>query len=610
MSKVLAGFRFSLWFLLAVFVMGSALAADQTDVGSQSVSFLISDAKVVPGEDAGWLPAAMPHRGLKPQGQDLLTYWYKASFNYDPGAEPLWLLLPKIRSGGKIYVNGIELYRLRESTADVQMHLRYPQLFFFPASALHAGKNEISIRMPTRDARNTFGGIRIGSEQEMRAAQAHLQLWDHKSHDVFSGAAMFIGLFICGVWIYRPKERTLGLFGLALVFWSLLTLFFRVTEIPIALFHLWVVTCYFMLCGFFATLTLSIIRYQGGNKRFAAKVLLVHWLGSSLIFLLSGNVAIPVIEIVWILGCLPMLAYAFVLSIQANLRGLSVDNSAISLSLLVLLLVMLHDFAARTGIFNFTESYRLHMAILFWLLTAGIVAMRRFTNLLKHAERFKQDFAFNIIDYDAAQGANYERQRESEQLHAVSNERQRIMREMHDGVGSHLLSTLVIAQRGGATQDEIVALLKECIDEMRLTIDSLSPTEPDLLSVLGNFRYRMESRFNALGIKLVWRNHDMPDELEMNAESGLQVLRILQEALTNVLKHAAAQTVEIDVHYTPKSMQIRIRDNGIGIDAAVRPGGKGLSNMQLRAVEIGAVFSVTNIETGTQVLLDIPITAQ
>lgn len=552
----------------------------------------------------------MPHRVLKPNGQELVTNWYKADFTYDPDAELPWLLLPKFRGGGKVYINGIEEVRLMESGPDRQMHWRHPQLFSIHASALHAGKNQIAIRMPTREAHNSFGGIMIGSEQEMRKAQAQLQLWQHTASDFFSGAAMFIGLFICAIWLFHPKEPTLGLFGLALIFWSLFAAVFRITEIPIVAFHFWLLALYFTLGGFFATLTLSIIGVQGGNKPLAAKIILGCWLGSSLIILFSENVTIRAMEVSWILSILPMLAYALVLSIKANLRQPSLVNFAISFSMLVLVLCMLHDYAARTGMFNMAEAYSLHLSIPVWLLTAGIVAMERYLNSLKHADGLKHELALNLIEHEAAQVANYERRRQSDNRHAMSTERQRIMREMHDGLGSNLLSALVIAQRGGATQDEIVALLKECVDEMRLTIESFSPTDPDLLSVLGNFRFRMESRFTATGIRLVWRNHDMPEELNIGSEACLQVLRILQEALTNVLKHAGAQTVEIDVRYKLEGIQIRIADNGVGINPAERSTGLGLGNMQTRAKKIGAVMTIAKILDGTEILLNIPFSSE
>jgi signal transduction histidine kinase len=195
--------------------------------------------------------------------------------------------------------------------------------------------------------------------------------------------------------------------------------------------------------------------------------------------------------------------------------------------------------------------------------------------------------------------------RKLERDHATTEERQRIMQDMHDGVGSQLLSTLIIVKRGATTQNETVALLQDCLDDMRLAIDSLSPTDSDLLPVLGNFRFRMESRFKELGLALQWRNHDLPDSFEVAPHAGLHVLRILQEALTNVLKHARANNVIVDLNFSPRSLQIQITDDGIGFLVVGKSTGRGLSNMQARAQKIGASFNIEHLSPGTVIRLSI-----
>jgi signal transduction histidine kinase len=64
-----------------------------------------------------------------------------------------------------------------------------------------------------------------------------------------------------------------------------------------------------------------------------------------------------------------------------------------------------------------------------------------------------------------------------DQQRAAADERQRLMRDMHDGLGSHLMSTLALMKRGALEQSELESLLADCIDELKLTIDSLEPVE-------------------------------------------------------------------------------------------------------------------------------------
>lgn len=217
--------------------------------------------------------------------------------------------------------------------------------------------------------------------------------------------------------------------------------------------------------------------------------------------------------------------------------------------------------------------------------------------------------AWLLLRFWAERTANQERLRGFEREHAVNEERLRIMQDLHDGVGSQLLSALMMVQSGNATQAETVALLQECMDDMRLAIDSLSPDEPDLLPVLGNFRYRMEQRFRGVGVALHWRNHDMPDAVLIAPHDGLQVLRILQEALANVLRHAQAKSATVDLYFSPLRLRARIADDGIGYVAADKPHSRGLVNMRLRARKLGATFAIGRLAAGTEVELELPLAA-
>src|ERR1700674_1825355 len=182
---------------------------------------------------------------------------------------------------------------------------------------------------------------------------------------------------------------------------------------------------------------------------------------------------------------------------------------------------------------------------------------------------------------------------------AVVEERQRIMSDMHDGIGGQLISTLSMAEHGEASMAEVAAGLRECIDDLRLTIDSLEPTENDLLPVLGNLRYRLEGRLKTQGITLDWRVMDVPKLACLTPQNVLHILRILQEAFTNVLKHARASIVQVEtgVDAPGEHVFIRVRDNGHGFTGD--HAGHGLANMRRRAQVIGGILQIHPSPSGT-----------
>jgi signal transduction histidine kinase len=202
---------------------------------------------------------------------------------------------------------------------------------------------------------------------------------------------------------------------------------------------------------------------------------------------------------------------------------------------------------------------------------------------------------------------NFERLRESERVKVEAQERQRIMQDMHDGLGSQLMSSLMLVERGGVSNDQFAQILRESIDDMRLAIDALAADDADLAAALGNLRFRMEPRLRAAGMELTWDARRLPEELGLHPDVVLPILRIVQEALTNALKHSRARAVRVTLATEgtgdAQSMDIRIADNGRGIGEE-RVGGRGLLNMRNRAQKIGATLKVeTAVNVGTTVHL-------
>jgi signal transduction histidine kinase len=153
----------------------------------------------------------------------------------------------------------------------------------------------------------------------------------------------------------------------------------------------------------------------------------------------------------------------------------------------------------------------------------------------------------------------------------------------------------------------VAAALRECLDDLRLTIDSLEPTENDLLPVLGNLRYRLDKRLKQQGIDLDWRVSEVPKLACMTPQNVLHVLRILQEAFTNVLKHARASTVQVEtgVDAPGEHVFIRVRDNGHGFTGD--HAGHGLANMRRRAQVIGGILQIHPSPSGTTLSLLLPV---
>jgi signal transduction histidine kinase len=180
---------------------------------------------------------------------------------------------------------------------------------------------------------------------------------------------------------------------------------------------------------------------------------------------------------------------------------------------------------------------------------------------------------------------------------------------MHDGIGSQLTLALSLVRGAHGEDARVATVLRESIEDLQLIIDSLEPVENDLLTVLGTLRYRLQDRLSKSGIELQWNVVDLPPMPMLTPHSVLSILRILQEAFANCLKHSGATRIVVTTRLqgTPgqgEAACISIVDDGRGIDGG--RAGRGLDNMRRRAEALGGKLKITSRPGCTEVMLEVP----
>ncbi len=180
------------------------------------------------------------------------------------------------------------------------------------------------------------------------------------------------------------------------------------------------------------------------------------------------------------------------------------------------------------------------------------------------------------------------------------------MREIHDGLGSRLFTSLLRVERGDMTDPQIAEALRECIADMRLAFDALSPND-DFQATLGNFLFRWKTQMQEAHIQPTW-TLDIPEGgLHLARQPALHLLRIAQEALTNVLKHAHARNVRIELRDHGDMLELEVADDGTGTDLSNGMAGRGVANMRARARQMGAELELRSDAGGTRVMLRMPL---
>jgi signal transduction histidine kinase len=199
-----------------------------------------------------------------------------------------------------------------------------------------------------------------------------------------------------------------------------------------------------------------------------------------------------------------------------------------------------------------------------------------------------------------------------ERSKAILEERERIMRDMHDGIGGQLVASLAMLERepDSAVKENIHTMLTESLNDLRLIIHSLSMQNNVLASLLADFKYRTSRRLEQLDIELDWLVAPEADALSIKPQTGLHLLRILQEAFTNILKHSGADEIRFRAGQQQDDFRIEIEDNGeFQPDTEAMSRGHGIRNMKSRAEKLGGSLDIEKISRGgCRLILTFPAT--
>lgn len=237
---------------------------------------------------------------------------------------------------------------------------------------------------------------------------------------------------------------------------------------------------------------------------------------------------------------------------------------------------------------------------------------RRYFGALSSVEKLNQSLNDRLLEREQELEIKHKELLEIERQQTTLLEQQRLIREMHDGIGSTLISSLVLAERKLLPPERLASILRDCIDELKLVIDSIEPFDQDIVAMLATVRNRLGKRIEDAGIHVIWNMEDLPPLPWLGQAHVLQVLRIMQESLTNILKHARASEIQISASRAEtasgKSMLlVRISDNGIGYSFETIVRGRGLKSMKARTKQInGELLINTCVGGGTVVELWLP----
>ena len=203
---------------------------------------------------------------------------------------------------------------------------------------------------------------------------------------------------------------------------------------------------------------------------------------------------------------------------------------------------------------------------------------------------------------------------------AREQERRRLRNDLHDGLGPSLAglgfqvdTVQTLLSLGRPAGDRLVTLRRgigETVAEVRRLVEGLRPPAIDELGLFGAVAEIGRELAVPSGLRL---DLDLPEQHPpLPAAAEVVAYRVVQEALTNVVKHAAATSCGVSAAVSDHRLVLEVRDDGCGgagLNGGVN-GGIGLRSMRERADEIGGTLELVSTGHGTRVTLSLPLDAQ
>lgn len=538
--------------------------------------------------------------------------WYQIEFQLDPDKpKPDALFMPKAIMNAHAYLNGHWIGGHGSLHSEITRHWNTPYLFQFSPALLSPNNNVLLIQVAGyKNYRSGLGRVWLGPSKVLEPLYASSYRWQVTGSMLATLVAFGSGLLLLVFARVFREQEGFFFFGLAVIVFALRNTgyFLKWAPLPHAQ---WGQLVHSLHAWFACLYSLFLIQYMGLKWRWVRKVLWAYAISVTVLTFTAGGQEILQFTF-WLL--LPIIPAVFVLNLMLlaqSWQGRNLEGAILGCSSLLFVLLSIRDLSIMLGALP-AESILLsqYTGILLFVSACWII-FRRYRALLEDLEASNESLNSELAIREQQLFRQFNLLRKIEQQRTQDDERRRIMQDIHDGVGSSLVSALNLSETRPLEQEEMRDVLQECLDDLRMAIDSLDPQSNDLLALLGNFRWRYERRLKACGVTLLWTVTDIPKLEGYSSRDLFDLLRIVQEVFANSLKHAKASKIELSVRRDEPNDKVllNIRDDGIGMPANTLQGrGRGLAHMKIRAkaIRIELYTGLGIEEHGVGVFIAIP----
>ncbi|MGB0134116.1 ATP-binding protein [Dokdonella sp.] len=576
-----------------------------------SIEATRSDADASTPPSAGWVDVRLPDDWSKRWPNYDGVVWYRLSWDQPMPLDDVALYLGYLTFAGEIRVNGALIARDAIRVEPLSRMWNVPRYWRLPPPLLKVGRNTVLVRVSGL-AQYTpgLGPVRVGDANALEAEFRSEQWLRQRLNLIGLSISLTVGMFFLVVWLMRRSEVAFGWYAAGRFAW--LPVAWNTVAIspwPFATTDAYqnlIAAAVPISIGCWGMFVLRFCERRWPRRELAMWALLL--LSASWIILAphdgklaARNLANALSVLVVVIVDVAFLWFAW--------RGGRPDQKFLSLTSAALIIAGVHDAMGVAGVIGDTTNWA-SLTGLMGVVSASVVLAWNFVSNLRRIEGFNIELQQNVDQARRELAETLSRQHTLELAHVRLGERVSLAHDLHDGLGGMLIGNIAALEQGpeNVSSRKMLDALRELRDDLRLIIDTASAQhygENSLGELLAPLRHRTSRLFEAYDIALHW-DTDRLDDVYLTNTQSLDLLRIVQEALTNVLKHAQARRVDVEVRNNNDALTLEVRDDGQGVGKAGSEQGTGMRSMQARARRLAAHLSVASQGGGTLVRLHRP----
>jgi len=528
-------------------------------------------------------PVELPyHWDRRHQGRPGLAS-FDLPFRLEAVPETPWgIFIPRVGNVFEVQLNDalLQVYGdlSRGNDAD---YAKAPIYVPVPGRLLRTGDNLLQIRLRADTARRAgLSRVVIGPATPVRNELFEsAYAWRFTGSVLLMAFSLIVGGIALALWLTqvdadaRGAQRRDGIYfwaALAEFFWALRVADGVIAEPPLS-WGPWGVLMAACYAGWAASSMMFVYHLAGWARERRGRW--VRWPIAGVVAgtVLSSALSLQRDEPMWLTGWLAVeivfvLAFAGAFAV-ATLRKPNAEKLLVAGAALVTVAFGTRDWLVIRLGDAYGETTWVRYSSVFFGVALLLIVLRRFRAASVQARGSVAALAERVAQRERELAATYAELEAAARDQARTHERERILREMHDGVGSHISSAIRQLQSGQSSSGDLLRTLRDSLDQLKLSIDSIHLPPGDVGALLAAARYRLEPRLAAAGIEFEWAVDEVEPVEGLDALGMRQLQFLLFEAISNVLQHAQATVLRFEAGMQGKTVQLRVIDNGKGFDA-------------------------------------------